>query len=120
MITEETTDTLAEFRRRLPPRVNRQLRDTIRVAILVNRAVHTMGWDVEALAAECVRDHDPKVRNPAGIVMHRLEWCAENEPPDRHRPKVLPFCSPDCRERGGLIEDPKTGLPVGKCECRTP
>jgi hypothetical protein len=31
----------------------------------------------------------------------------------------LPFCSPDCRDRQGQIEDPETGLPVGWCKCRT-
>lgn len=32
---------------------------------------------------------------------------------------TLPFCTPSCRDRQGQIEDPETGLPIGRCECRT-
>lgn len=31
---------------------------------------------------------------------------------------VLPFCSPDCRDRAGLLED-ADGNVVGKCGCRS-
>jgi hypothetical protein len=32
--------------------------------------------------------------------------------------KTLPFCSPQCRDRQGQLEDPETGLPIGWCDCR--
>jgi hypothetical protein len=116
-MTETVTDPFAAFRASLPPYLRGRVYDTQRGRTLIARAIHQHGWTVEQLAAECSRDLHG-IRNAGGVVTFRLEHCAENPPPDRHAPRTLPFCSDECRERRGFIED-DTGRPIGKCPCRT-
>jgi hypothetical protein len=115
---EQTRDAVAEFRAALTPRVRDQLHHTARVAALAHRAVHTWGWTPDSLAKECMRDHNGAI-NPAGIVMHRLEHCAETGPPGAKSDVRRAFCSPECRENAGMLLDSVTLLPIGKCACRT-
>lgn len=111
-------DPVAAFRQALPPRVRDQLHHTARVTVLAYRAVNTHGWTPEQLAAECTRD-TVHVINAAAVLMHRLEWCADHPPAKDSTPRRVPFCSPECRDNGGMILDPETRLPLRKCECRT-
>lgn len=41
-------------------------------------------------------------------------------PLPKKAPMRLAWCTPDCEARSGHIEDPKTGLPIGRCPCRVP
>lgn len=114
---EQSTDsveTLRAFRAALSPRVDRQLRDTGRVLVLVYRAVHTTGWTPKQLAAECMRDHNGAV-NAAAIVMHRLDWCADNPPAVKTKHQRTPLCG-HCED--GYVVDPDTRLPIRRCDCR--
>lgn len=119
MTAVEQTDPVRAFREALGGTVRHQLHDTQRVTVLVHRAVNTHGWTAKTLAAECMRDHNGAI-NPAGIVMHRLGWAAENAPAGQKSARAVPFCSAECRDNSGLILDPDTLLPTGKCSCRTP
>lgn len=56
--------------------------------------------------------------NPGGTIAWRLQDAAETDPPRDHKPGVLPFCSPECRDNAGWILDLETGLPTAKCPCR--
>lgn len=117
-MTTPDTDHVRAFRNALPGWVRAQLHDTQRITAFVTRAVD-QGWTIEQLAAACTRDLTG-YRNPGGLVCYRLASCAEGPPPpNATAPKVKPFCSPDCAGRRGLIEDPKTGRPIGKCPCRS-
>jgi hypothetical protein len=116
-----TTATDAEweaFIERMPARARYQVNGSIRAKYYLHRALTDHGWTIEQLAQECSRD-TADVRNLGGIVTHRLERCSQAAPSTKTALANRPFCSPDCEQRRGLIEDPKTGLPIGKCECRS-
>lgn len=101
----------------LPTRAQVHVTRTKRLDHLAAQAFDR-GWTLDQLVTRTTAG-DLGV-NPGGVITSRLEWCAENPPPRRARkPKARPFCSPDCAERGGWIEDSKTGLPTEKCPCRT-
>jgi hypothetical protein len=117
MTAPETVDPVREWRELLPTNVRRQLHDTARATVLVARSIRVHGWTPATLAAECMRQHNGAV-NPAGIVMHRLEWCADNPPVQPSGARRVPFCSPECRDNAGWILDPETLLPARPCNCR--
>jgi hypothetical protein len=118
-----------QFRDRLPPRAQHQLRNTGRIAALIHRAVFGHGWTLQQLLEEATRDLRG-VANVGGLITFRLAWCADNDPPGPvHPPQLLPFCDRvqdvgpsagmTCREMHGLVED-ADGRPIRKCTCRTP
>lgn len=64
--------------------------------------------------------------SPGGTITHRLEQCAETAPPKTgSHGRIIPFCTPECRENGGWLlvtdfDSPRYGYPTGdKCPCRT-
>lgn len=115
MTAPDELDPLYAFLRALPPSSSRQLNRTVRLYTLVNAAVTDHGWTPRELAEHCSRNHAGAI-NHAGIVMHRLEDAATRGP--KKRPASRPFCSPECEQRRGLIED-DAGRLIGKCSCRT-
>lgn len=110
-------DPARAFRDLLPPWIRAQLHDTQAVTALVHAAIRH-GWTLEELATECTRDTQG-IRNAGGLVMYRLRSRAQHTQA-RSTHTTLPWCTDDCRARGGLIEHPDTGLPIGRCPCRTP
>jgi hypothetical protein len=71
-----TDDPVWSFLTALPPRIKRQLNRTERLVALVHRAVREQGWTPKQLADRCSHSNDSI--NPAGVVMYRLGWCADN------------------------------------------
>lgn len=116
-MTETTTITefVREFRNRLPTTVDQQLHSPQRLIVLVQKAA-LAGWTAQALAQECGRNTEG-VMNAGGLVMHRLDWCAEHTPVKTARAASLPLCG-DCDH--GWRLDPITFLPAERCPCRTP
>jgi len=101
----------------LPPSLRHRLNRTQRLVALIH-AANGHGWTTKQLVAEASRDQIGVV-NTGALIMHRLEGCAEGPPPKIVAQRVIPFCSPDCAERRGFLED-DVGRPIGKCPCRTP
>lgn len=115
--TEQEADPVWQFVRALPPSIEHRLNRTQHLVALIHAAT-VRGWTPKQLAAEAARDQAGVV-NTGAVVMHRLERCADTPPASTTAPRVLPFCSPDCADRRGFLED-DVGRPIGKCPCRTP
>jgi hypothetical protein len=96
-----TTDShlrVRAYREALPRRVYAQLHDTQRIAALVVKATER-GWDVPSLVRETSRDLYG-VSNAGGVITHRLEHCAEHDPPERPsvaRPEWCGQCDRETR-----------------------
>ena len=118
MTAPDELDPLHTFLRALPATSSRQLNRTTRLYTLVNTAVRDHGWTPRQLADHCARNHAGAV-NHGAIVMHRLEDAATRGPLIDDGAKVIPFCSPQCRDNQGWITD-DTGRLLRKCPCRTP
>lgn len=103
-----------EFRTLLPYYANSGLHQTQRLAGLLYRAIQR-GWTPATLARECGRDL-AGVANAAAVVMWRLEQAADHDPPAKGASRArMPLCG-ECED--GWLVDPKTRLPVKRCDCR--
>lgn len=108
-------DPLAAFLEALPAGIRQRVNRTDRFVALVHRAVNN-GWTAKQLAAECTRS-TTGVLNAAGLVAWRLEQAADHGPTTPSGQRRIPFCTPQCRDNAGWIED-DDGNPVRRCECR--
>lgn len=73
------------------------------------------GWTVDVLADRI--SSGQLGDNPGGVITSRLEDCGRTDPP-KEKQRGIPFCSPDCAERRGWLEDDDGNI-VGRCPCRT-
>jgi hypothetical protein len=112
---EPTADPVWAFIHALPPHLSRHLNRTQRLVALIHVAAGH-GWTTKQLVAEASRDQAGVV-NAGALIMHRLERCAETPPPTPGQLRVLPFCSPECRDNAGWVLD-AAGMPAKKCACR--
>lgn len=117
----ETPPELRYFNDALTPHVRNQLHLTQAVVSAIHRAIREHGWTPQQLATEVCRNTEG-VANAGGLATYRLQQAAEHAPPTKPTPhgEARPWCSDDCRERGGWIEDPATGQITGRCPCRLP
>lgn len=110
-------DFVREFRHRLPDNINQQLQGSETLMVRAQKSALN-GWTPTLLATECSRNIGGGVINPAAIVMSRLNWTAEHAPAKPHKPQARPFCSDQCRDQQGWIEDDNCNR-IRKCDCRT-
>lgn len=117
MTTAHRDDLADEFRAHLPAWAAHALWPTGKVAHLVSVAV-SRGWTSERLAAEATAGLERHYR-PGGVITARLERFSQQPPPaSATQPAARPFCSPECEQRRGWIEDDR-GRPIEKCHCRS-
>lgn len=109
----------AAFRAAIPDWLRGRLNPTETIERHITAAIG-QGWTIRQLAAEVSRDLGTAT-TIGGTVTARLGKAAEYPPPNQASRTGLakrPFCSDECRERAGLIEDAE-GRVIGKCPCRS-
>ena len=122
-MTTTDVDPVREFRDALPAALRAHLNITTAVVASIHTAVREHHWTPTHLAQEATRNL-ADVQNPAAVITDRLRRAAQHPPVGhdttsaRRKPVARPFCSDDCRDRAGYIEDDH-GHPIGRCPCRT-
>lgn len=116
-----TGDPWLTFISLLHPRARASLNRT-QAAVAAVHAATNHGWTPQLLAAECSRDL-ADVHNPGAVITDRLRKATQHPPVGtdhaRRLPLArLPFCSLDCEDRAGWLEN-ENGQITGRCPCRT-
>lgn len=126
MTAAQPSTAWAELQQQLPDDIAARLNYTSRIDYFLNIAIDQQHWTVPQLATEATRNLDT-AENVGAVITARFETASTVPPPKpkAQKPGTRPFCDTvinglTCAERAGQIEDPRTGLPTGRCPCRTP
>lgn len=118
--TMPAVEVLAAFRNSLPPHIARGLSGAVEFGVVeanVSRLVRN-GWTVKQVVEHCTYGLGG-VDNAAAVITSRLKSAPDE--PSTAKPSSFasaPFCSPECEERRGWLED-ENHNPLRRCPCRT-